>query len=81
MIALLAILALVAAVWTVVLFRRGGLVTACLLVFGHRYLFWTVLLPPVGGPNPIVNRSRALGRIDYLLRDRPLDGRNRETPL
>jgi len=32
MIAVLAILALVAAVWTLVLFRRGGLVTACLFV-------------------------------------------------
>lgn len=50
MIAVLAILGLVAAVWTLVVFRRGGLVTACLLVLATGVCFGPFFFSQSAGP-------------------------------
>ena len=53
MVAILTVLALVAAVWTIVLFRRGGLVTACLLVLAAGICFGPFFFSSATGPLPL----------------------------
>jgi O-antigen ligase len=50
MTAVLAILALVATVWTIVLFRQGGLITACLLVLATGVCFGPFFYSQSAGP-------------------------------
>lgn len=81
MIALLAIVALVAAVWTIVVFRRGGLVTACLLVLAAGICFGPFFFSQSAGPVQIsIDRALwaalivyyAIARVTGVTAQRPL---------